>query len=236
MKRQVTVDGGGYSKRQKKNPKVYRKDTGKMSYGLQRAVNEAILKRSETKMITRNFEEYPSNTLAGNAHVLSYPTPVQGAASFNRIGNKISKVGLVTRLLLNNNSTVHMYVRMLVLEVHEGQKSNQEIEADLYEGTNDQDVAGSGTLVDQVRPINREEFRVIKDELIHLSPREQDMGVASRVFKTKLSGQMVFHDSGAALPVAKRYVCVLIIREAPNDVNMGNFVEYSMGQDFIFKE
>jgi len=81
-----------------------------------------------------------------------------------------------------------MYVRMLVLEVHEGQKSNQEIEADLYEGTNDQDVAGSGTLVDQVRPINREEFRVIKDELIHLSPREQDMGVASRVFKTKLSG------------------------------------------------
>lgn len=202
-------------------------------------VQNAIYRESETKMVSAFNNENFVNTIAADVTIHAVPTPAQGVATHERIGNKIKGVGIGSKLLLHNNAgNTPCWVRCSLLEVFDGQMTDTEIKSDLFEGTGDSTVSIDGNLVNIIKKYDREFYRVLKDEVIPLHGNTDTDSVKIVSFYKKLKGQeMKFNDQFANQPVGtSRFVWVLYAREADGDEDLGTNVEITSHLDYYFKE
>lgn len=244
MKRTISFSqNDGYSQSQRSRPNPVRtkksfKKPSRVSSSVQRAVDRALSRRSETKMCSNISYELGLTTLSYGS-LYKAPTPAQGVGDQQRIGNKVHPVGLSVKTMYHLTSTTatECWVRQLVLQVHEGSEiTDAEVLASLFEGTAGQDIAADGTLKDSLRKINRQRFRVLKDDQLILAAEGHNNRVAWTKNYYKLGGTMTFHDNVAAQPVHDRYVIITIPMEADGDESVGTTIELSYAMDFYYKE
>lgn len=226
------------SKRIKTAPKVFKKKpVSKMSRSdLEAAVSKIINRKRETKFKTYVENEIQVNSLSG-IYVRNYPQDLAlGPANNERNGNKINPVGIGIRCACHNNASTAMWLRILVLEVFDGHSTTAEIIGNLFEGTAGQDVTTDGLTPILIRKVNREQFRVLRDEVLSFPGGSEQPGKA-QVFKhySKLGGTMTYHDEDQAFPDKRHVVCWQAL-EADGDESLGSVVETSVALDFYYKD
>lgn len=239
MKRQVTVESmPSTSKRTrptyKKRP--YVKPT---TAQVRSIVQKAIYRESETKMASVANSEMYINTIAASPAVILVPTPSPGTAGNQRVGNKVKGVGIGSKLLLHNNaSNTACWVRCSLLEVFDGQMSDEEIKNGMFEGIADSTIGVVGEVGDVIRKYDREIYRVLKDEIVPLNGLNDPGAVHIVNFYKKLSGQeMKFNDQFANAPTgSSKFVWVVYARQANNDESVGTNLELTYSLDYYFKE
>lgn len=197
-------------------------------------VNKAIARTRETKMVTAHTPETGINTLVGS-YAFSCPVPAVGAESNKRVGNKIDPTGMALKMLFHNNTSTSVLVRAVVCEVFDAQQTNAQIVETFFETTG-YDAGVDGTLNDLIRKVNREEVKVMSDEIINLGVL--DAGDNVKIVKKwfKLNKQMVFGDSRNIDPITSRYALFLIARQANSDESTGSSLEVSFDFDFYYKD
>jgi len=205
---------------------------------VRRMVNKAVYKQSETKMCATTGTEETISSIA-SAKVFFAPVPRQGARTTERIGNKVKGVGLGSKLILHNNSTSeYCWVRCALLEVFDGQATGAEIQNDLFEGTADQTIGESGSVTEIIRKFDREYYKVHKDTIVGVGPKNTEDGIKFINYYHKLNGQeMRFNDSVALKPTgSSSFVWVVYGRETDGDESIGSIVECSYAFDYYYKE
>lgn len=201
-------------------------------------VTRAIYNASETKLTSAHWEEASMSSVSPSGYVYPFPIPAQGVTSIQRIANKCYGVGLASRILLHNNSSNDMWVRLLLLEVYDGQQTDAEIISDLFEGETDSMVGENGDLSDTIKKTDRESFKCLKDSVVHLTPQSGDHRVEIIKHYHALRGQLMnFNDKFAARPIGtSRFVWVIINREADSNEGIGSTIEAHVQLEYYFKD
>lgn len=214
----------GYNKLARKGSRMYRPNV----YGAIRSYN---WKQRETKMISAFFTEISLNTLTTSAELIEFPYPALGSAANQRLGNKIDGVGLKVKLLFHNNNSIPIHVRMLILQIPQGERfTNSAILNELFDvstpGTTPEAAgAPAGNTSDLIRQVNRGEIKVIRDKVVPLLSSSVDTGIGMEEVYVRTPGRITFPDSAQTTPIANRYIIVLIPRRSDNDESMGATVE-----------
>jgi len=224
--------------------KTYRKarPNAKMSSAMVQQVKRLVNQTRETKYLTQWNIEQSINTNWATPYVLPITlSPSQGSQSNQRVGNKISPVGFKFSAVLHNNSSQTVMVRLLIMQIMDGKTSDSNVCNTLFEGAGGQDVTPTPTMISLIRKVNREEFIVLKDDIIALgydaagysSPNPR---VVAYKHYAKLSGEQTFHDINDELPENDRIVVVLLPVRADGDESLGESVEISYTSDFYYKD
>lgn len=201
------------------------------------AIDAAIRRQRETKFVTYVENELALSSLSATGYVRLFPLPAVGAGSHQRIGNKIDVVGIKAAVVLhNNNISDFCAVRVLLLEVFDGNQSTTAIANGAFEGASGGDLGISGLLYDMIKKTNREQVRVIRDQLFTLNGSNQ--GEKLQVFKhyAKINQQMVFQDNLASVPVNSHYALLLLNLEGDGDESLGSTVDASIIMDMYYKD
>jgi len=205
-------------------------------------VTKAINRSRETKMTTSYSNEVAGTTLtAPGVYFMTFNQPAVGAANWQRVGNQIQPVKTSLRIAFWNSSVNTIYMRMLVLKVHDGQMTNNEVAATLFESFAGTDVAGTGITSDLVRVVNRESFTVLKDEVIVLG--YESAGYSSpnsaaivKSYYVKQSGTLVYPDGSTQAPINDRILALIVPMEADGDENIGSSFKFSYAQSMYYKD
>lgn len=237
MKRTVTIDNGP-SKRFKtsKNAKATRRSL--VPQATRSAIQRAISAARETKMVTVNVSEQAISSLTPSFTMYRYPVPNAGSSVHERVGNKISPVGLkLTFLLHNNNGSYEQYVRLLLIAIPDGQIADTNVTGAPFE-SNGNDATPSGYLHDLIRKTNREEFKVLKDWVVPLGTTTGGQRIFHDKHYIKLghTPDMVFMDSQPREPQNTRYALLVLNRESDADESVGSSIELSFAMDFYYKD
>lgn len=203
-------------------------------------VNRAIYRESETKMCTATASELNVTSIAPSPSILSCPMPGQGVGTHQRIGSKVKGVGIGSKIVFHNNSsTTPVWIRCSLLEVHNGQMTDIEIQNDLFESSaTDSTIGMVGSVGEVIKRYDRQYYTVLKDEVVALHGNTEPDSLKMVSFYKKLVGQeMKFNDAVANLPVGtSRFVWVVYSREGDGDESTGTTVECSYNIDYYFKE
>lgn len=214
-----------------------------MSYGsIYNTVKRINWKNRETKMISNYVAEQNINTLSTVAFVQGFPSPALGTSANQRVGNKIDGVGIKANILFNSNASLPVLVRMLILGIPQGTNyTDGEITANLFDlsipGTSGEvSAAPTGRVTDINRQINRNEIKVIRDQVVPLNSNTVDYSFGQRQLYVRTPGRIVFPDSDFTNQMSMRYVLVLIPRQANDDESLGSTVEVSFALTTYFKD
>lgn len=206
-----------------------------MSAAVERAVEKLIKKNTETKIVTNNNYELGLTTLSTGT-VYDIVTPLNGSGANQRVGNRIQPVGIGIKTLYHTLTSTEALVRQLVLEVKQGYEiTNTEVLSSLFESQSGADIGVDGTLRDAMRKVNREMFRVLKDDVLIFANATAERTKMTRHY-FKLSGEMIFSDINSTLGQNKRYVVVTLPMEADGDESLGQTIEFSYNFDFYYKD
>ena len=149
-----------------KRPKTFKSVVIKQTKpSVQAMVRRAVARSRETKMVTNQSVEAPMSSLVSE-YFYNAPVPTTGTGSNNRIGNRVDPTSLSCKFLLHNNMNQVCHVRCMLIEIYSGLVSNGSIQADFLESSTGTDSAPVGSLSDLIRKTNREEFRIIREEII----------------------------------------------------------------------
>lgn len=206
------------------------------------AMQRAIASARETKMSSFASSEVGLTTLVTTNQVYNWNYPASGSDSNQRVGNKVSPTGASLRMVLRNNSSQTILCRVIVFKVLAGtSKSNQEVWDNLLEQSDGTDGPPSATLGNFIRKVNRESFKVLKDDVLTLG--YETAGYSSPnpravIYKNyfKLSGTDVFHDKGFEPPVNNRLCWAVLPLRADGDESTGESLEMSFACDYYYKD
>lgn len=238
MKRTVTIDSNvPRNKRTKLNPKHYKKSF-RSHIGFNERVRKAVQRITETKRKSKVLNEQTITTIAADPALISFPMdPQVGAGAYQRIGNQVRMVGLRCKVILHNNSSaIPMYIRCAILRVKNGSSTaNSTVLSDLFdplEGGGD--VTYPGGLGSLIRRFNSEQLEVIKDTQIDLENQVGHTKIFS--FYKRFDEPIVYSDLDQAEPFNTRFVLLLLPLRADSDESLGQTLEYSLVQDFYYKD
>lgn len=234
---------GGYPRTFRKNTggKPYRKGRRMPMGSVYAAIRSYDYRTRETKMRSVYEAEQSLLTVAPAVYI-DAPVPFLGNAANQRIGNKIQAVGFKTNILFHNNGALPVIVRMLLLQIPQGDRfTNTNLADNLFDvstpGSNvqvDSGLLGSNT--DIVRVVNRNDVVVLRDKVIPLNGSTVDTGYAQYSCYCKLGYDQMFPDSDVTQPLNKRIVMVLIARQSNSDESLGTTIEYSHSTSLYFKD
>jgi hypothetical protein len=214
-----------------------------MSYSsIYNTVKRINWKNRETKMISNYVAEQTINTLTTTAAVYAFPAPGIGTAANQRLGNKMDGVGIKANILFNSNASLPILVRMLILGIPQGvQFTDADVVANLFDlsvpaSSPETSAAPTGSITDINRVINRNELKVIRDQVVPLNSNTVDYSFAQRELYVRTPGRIVFDDSDQSQPTTMRYVMVFIPRQANADESTGSNVEISYVLTNYFKD
>lgn len=192
-------------------------------------VKAALHSASEQKFaqVDSGASEFNINSLAAPQYV-DFPNIPQGTQSNQRTGNRITTRGLECRFTLHNNGTGNnsMGVRVMLVEVRGGGfQSDANITNDLFEPTNNggSDTTYAGDLRDLCFKTNRENMRVLKEEVIILSGANSSSvgnGTAAETFRhwyIPHKRAITYADTAGTSQTNVRYSLVLLGRGMEND-------------------
>lgn len=192
-------------------------------------VKAALHKASEQKyaQVDTGGTEITVNSLAAPRFV-DFPNIPQGTQSNQRIGNRITTRAVETKFTLKNNGTGNnaMGVRCLLVEVKGGSfQSDTNITNELFEPTNNggSDTTWSGDLRDICFKTNRENIRVLRDEVVLLSGQNSSSvgngtdGLKFMHWYVPLKKAISYADSAGSSQTNVRYTLILIGRGMEND-------------------
>lgn len=212
----------------------------KMQAGtITKLIRKELYKQAETKHVTQFGSEVTINTLSTGSgiHLLSQPYPGVGSSIHQRIGNKIQPVGFSWKAVYhNNNTSEYQYVRRLIIQIQDGEKDNADVTGELFEGTANNDSYDVGNVDSLIRKVNREGFKVLKDDVFDFSPSDGGRRVVIDKCYVKLRGSQMYRDAGVTHAMNDRIVVVHIGRESDADEGIGSVVELSYAMDFYFKD
>jgi hypothetical protein len=235
---------GGYAARRAKGyKKSYRKGTRMRPSNIASIVRSINWRQRETKMISFFQEERQMNTLSTLVDTLDFPVPAIGTAANQRVGNRIDGVGIKLKLLMHNNTSVPVHVRMLILKIPQGERfTNTQIAGELFEQSSPGTTPETGSLpslsgADLIRIVNRGEIIVLRDKVIPLLGNTVDTGIAMEECYIRIPGRITFPDSAFSQQIGPRYLFCLLPRRSDNDENLaGSIVEYSFSVTTYFKD
>ncbi len=203
------------------------------------SVKKAVLAVAETKTKTITSAEIALIN-AANPIYFDWPVIMQGTNVTERIGNKVTAVGLRTSVVVHNNGTAagsQMFARLVLLRVDEGRyRTNADITTFFFEDSADATL--SGGIQDILREPNREGVKVLWDRIIPLGLNIQSTGtdVMKHVKKTvALNQKMIFRDTGAADATNVRYTLACFARDGAND-GAATTVECSVANRIDYKD
>lgn len=240
LKRSVTADYVS-TKRQRINRKRFKGPSGfnKMS-AIGAMVKKEIAKSRETKFIFSQMNEISLTTGAPSPPVLSFPNVPQGTASNQRIGNKITPTGAGFRFVYWNQSSQVLAVRRLFIQVY-NDATNSEIQANLFEGSTAQDTGMPTGISRLIRKPNREDFRVLKDDVFTIGYEAAGYASATPRFQidkgfVKLHGDFTYADTDLQDPRNGRLAVILILQAGNGDPSGMESIEYSYELDMYYKD
>jgi len=232
----------GSGRRSQVSRKYKGKPRGMSASSVYNAIKRYDWKSRPTKMISASANELPINTISTTIQLVNFPVPALGPAANQRIGNRISGVGIKINCLLHNNAALPVYVRMVILKIPQGfAYTDGEIRSEFYDlstpGTSiDTNSAASGRLDDITRQINRGEIVVIRDKVIVLNGTSVDTGVSLQDIYVRTPHDINFPDGDFTEPTNDRYVCAFIPRQTNADESTGSTVEISYAVTCYFKD
>lgn len=205
---------------------------------LSKAVKRELLKQAETKCVNAYGSEISLNTISTGSglSLLSQPYPAVGADVHQRVGNKIQPKGFAFDAVYYNQNAYPLWVRRLIIQVYDGEKSNSDILGELFEGTANNDSYDVGNVDTLIRKVNREGYKCLKDDIIQLGINNGGNSIDVRKTYVKLSGSQKYRDAGVTHAVNDRIVVVHIAREADGDESTGSVIEMSYSMQFYYKD
>lgn len=231
------------TKRSRPQSKTFRKSSvpkGNMSGAvLAKAVRKELKKQSETKHVhVAGVEAVISSISSGSGlSLISQPYPTVGPEPTQRIGNKVQPVGLSWKGVYWNQYSYPIVLRRIIVAVQDGENLNSDILLNLFEGDgNNIDVSATGSMHDLIRKVNREGFRVLKDDTITLGINNGGSSVEVSKVYCKLSGSQMYRETGSTHAINDRIVVIHLAREADGDESTGSSIEMSYQMDLYYKD
>lgn len=175
---------------------------------------------------------------------LSWGQIVAGTGNNERTGNDILTTAIGFKMCLQNNSSTNpSTIRVILVELLAGRNlSDADAASILFEGsgtgTSDTDVAEQGDLSDIVRKVNREEFKVLKDQTIFLGAQVVagvNTGVAYLNFYKKIGKRHRHRSEVTQHPSNGRYMLFVIARDPANDTGTAT-LEVTCNRQRWFKD
>lgn len=166
----------------------------------------------------------------------------QGPERFNRIGNEIYLHGHHSKGSYNNNGTVPVYVRRLILGYTTGISTGTgSVELfDTTDGTGSTITATGNTMGLITQPINKNQFKVYSDKTIKLSPSTATDGTQTKMYNyfQKFGGKKVKFEgnTNGLLGANWRFAEVWLVAQADNDSAAGSIVEQSGSRATYFTD
>lgn len=221
------MKGTGRYKYKGKSRKAYK--ASKVAPGVKSYVDKKIKNLEECKISSYTFG--PTNILGYNGSAGSLTTfeivqatqMAQGVGQGNRVGNTVSPAGLKLRGFITLNGTtitgiVNAYFRVIVLRLRESIATTQFTYSNLFQFGNNV-VAPSGTLLDMMRPVNKDLYKVYHDKIVNIGASDAvnatiagNQTASSVMFKMDLKKTlpktMRYNDSSL---VSTNYACYLVI-------------------------
>lgn len=237
-----SYSSGGYARpRSKGYNKLGRKGSRMYRPNVNAAIRAFNWRQRETKMISTFSSENVMNTLLPLSYVIPFPVPQLGTGANNRTGNKIEGVGLKMKLLLNNNASLPILVRVMIIRIPQGDKfTDAQVSSALFETSStsvpEVSAAPTGLTADLIRQVNRGELQVIRDKVVPLLGTSVDTGVAMEEVYVRIPGIITLPDSNALTQMSARYVVVMLPRRSDSDESVGSVVEYSITLTKYFKD
>lgn len=247
MKRMLSVSSNYESsqpstKKYKETGKTFKRKYRKPNMSgrmLSKLVQKELRKQSETKHVSLAGIENSINTISSGTglSLLSQPYPQVGPEPHQRIGNKISPVGFSFKGVYWNTHAYPIVVRRLIMQIEDGETANTEVLNNMFEGTaTNTDTYDLGNMDSLIKKVNREGYKVLKDDCIHLGINNGGSSVEISKVYCKLSGSQMYKESGATHAVNDRIVVVHIAREADGDESTGSTIELTYALDFYYKD
>lgn len=205
---------------------------------LAKAIKKELYKQAETKCVNAYGSEVGISSIAtGTGLTLnSQPYPAVGADNHQRVGNKIQPVGFSFNSVYWNSYAYPVFVRRLIIQVYDGEKSNSEILNELFEGTSNNDSYDVGAIDALIRKTNREGFKCLKDDIIEMGINNGGKSIAVRKCYVKLSGSQTYRDAGVTHATNDRIVVIHLAREGDGDESTGSTIEMSYAMQFYYKD
>ncbi len=241
---QVTQDYAPPSK-SRRTVKRTRKYGKPSNSSFDRRVRQVIMRAAEPKRHSSQGDEVVKTTIDVDPFVIDIPFNIGvGDHTFNRTGNRIHAKGLRCQVLLHNTSgsaTGIAYVRMAILEVKAGAaQTNASVITDLYDPlASGGDVTYSGGLPSLLRSFNKEQTRVLRDEVVTLTALStNNAGSGVHIYKkyVPLNEDLFFSDGDLTQPWNKRYIMLILPLQANSDESTGTNVEVSYVMDAYYKD
>lgn len=205
-------------------------------------VKKAIKGSQETKHNDSQRIEQNSNTVGIPYYQDDFMTMTYGSdgGQANYEGNKVTNVGLSIKWILNNNSAIGIFARVLVLTNRLGRTNT-----DYRNGTNIFDFDGNnqsttGTLYDMHRMISREQYIVHFDRVYKLGSSSADASnFLNGKFYLPMKGQTKYDIAGGVTttePLLNNKVLLIITAEGPNDTGLGVITECTSNGRYYYKD
>lgn len=234
-----TKDGYQTTKKSRSTrKKTYSKP--QMSAGvLAKAIKKELYKQAETKHVSLAGIELSMSSLSTGSGLpfISQPYPQVGAESTQRIGNKIQPVGFSFKAVYWNAHSYPVVVRRLIMSIQDGERTNSDILLNMFEGNGTNvDTYDLGNMDSLIRKVNREGYKVLKDDLIHMGINNGGKSIETSNCYVKLGGVQLYRDKDVTHALNDRIVVVHIVREGDGDESTGSTVELSYACDFYYKD
>lgn len=212
-----------------------------MSATMRAIVRQELSRTSETKYLKTQESEVILNTLT-NAYIFDLDYPVTGSSACQRSGAKVEERGIAVKTLYQKGTGDSVWVRQLLLMVKTGGRMGDgSVLAELFESTaggSTGNIPASGTMQDIIRKVNREDFRVLKDDIIKLGNQNgnADCQWMKHYVKFPYGTIAEFTNDSTDLPITPRFVMVCLPLEADGDESLGQNVELSYVFDYYYKD
>jgi len=200
-------------------------------------VNSIISKKAETKKYSQAHTEVNVNTVNSplGANLFSPLTLQGGTNNFNRIGHKVSPVGIDIRgHFYNNTASQQNFIKMVVFR-----KKNMAAAPlfDLLElNTGDAQVSNL-SMQKMYSRFNTDDYQILKTKMFIMG---NDTGAQeTRMFKcwVPLKGQLTYEGNGNISPTYNDIQIIFYSSEADGDEGaLGNNVELTFNSTFYFKD
>lgn len=219
LKRTYSVSADGPAKKQKHTPR--RKSVSRVTKSAIKRVLRETAEQKYDQSITPATEVSISN--GGAPYFFDFPIISPGDDSNQRDGNKVHIRDIECKFTLFNPGTAQgdkTFVRVMLLEIPGRYMTNSNVEAALFEPTTgSSDLTYYGDIRDIISKTNRENFRLLRDEVIPLNNVQQGNDGNSYTYRhwyVPVNKDVYYQDDGG-LAVSTRYALVFMNRDCAND-------------------